>query len=218
MKKTQILSIVVFLFVVLPLGWILAIGADSIDPYLGIYSKVKRDAKILKEEKVIINHMKKIRDVQVAYFVNHKKYCNSWDSLIHFMDSGLIYEIAKREIIIPAEEIRPPEEYYKGDSIRFEFDTLGTSNVVAKLFPADDKRNAGFDPHRIQYLPNGESNKQFILKTDKIEKSGFIISTIEVINPYPVNPQRKETNENPRMRYLRFGSLTEVSVAGNWED
>ena len=218
MRKTQIISLVVLIFVAIPLAWALAVGFDGIFPYQGIYNKVKRDAKIAKEEKLVIEHMKKIREVQLAYYTNNKKYCATWDSLIHFMDSGVIYEIAKREIILPAEEVRPPEELYKGDSIRFEFDTLGSSPVVEKLFPADDKRNAGFDPSRIKYLPNRDGNKEFILKTDKVEKSGFIISTIEVINPYPVNPQRKETNENPRMRYLRFGSLSEVSVAGNWED
>lgn len=212
MRIINILT-VVMLVVCGILFYALAIGFEAFEGQ-GIYNKIKIDQQIKDSEAKVIEQLKHIRSVQKAYYTNNKKYAPTWESLFAFMDSGKIYEIQKREVIIAAEKVRPKHELYKGDSVRFEYDTLGSAGVVEKLFPKSQYPD--FDPKKINQVPGNRG--EFILKTDTVEKGKLQVSVVEVVNPFPVNPQRKESNENPKMRFLRFGSLTEVSTAGNWED
>ena len=43
------------------------------------------------------------------------------------------------------------------------------------------------------------------------------VNVVEVRNPKPFDPNRKETNEANINKPLRFGSRTSITTAGNWE-
>ena len=45
-----------------------------------------------------------------------------------------------------------------------------------------------------------------------------MVDVLEVIDPCPADPTRKESNDNRKRKYLRFGSRDEVTTTGNWED
>jgi hypothetical protein len=62
-----------------------------------------------------------------------------------------------------------------------------------------------------------DSDKKFDIFTAIIDRNGIKVSVIEVKDPAPVNPERKESNEAKNRKPLRFGSRTDVSTAGNWE-
>jgi len=55
------------------------------------------------------------------------------------------------------------------------------------------------------------------LSPKRIDRNGVLVDVIEVVDPKPFNKARKESNEQKSRRPLRFGSLTDVSTAGNWE-
>ena len=44
-----------------------------------------------------------------------------------------------------------------------------------------------------------------------------VLNVVEVRNPKPFDPNRKETNEANINKPLRFGSRTSITTAGNWE-
>jgi hypothetical protein len=46
----------------------------------------------------------------------------------------------------------------------------------------------------------------------------MVVDVIEVIDPYPVDVTRSDKNDNPRRKFLRFGSMNEITLSGNWED
>lgn len=50
-----------------------------------------------------------------------------------------------------------------------------------------------------------------------VDKAGIKVQVIEVVDPTPDNPIRKEANEAKNRKPLRFGSQTDVSTSGNWE-
>jgi hypothetical protein len=50
-----------------------------------------------------------------------------------------------------------------------------------------------------------------------IDKSGVKVQVIEVKDPSPDNPMRKESNDQKPKKPLRFGSRLDVSTSGNWE-
>lgn len=205
LRKTQIFSILT-LIGALFLGYLLI---DS------VYTTIKEAERIKKEEEQVIAALKKIRDVEEAYLANNNKYTDNWDSLAYFLDNDTIYNVEKREIIIPAVEIRSVEEMYKGDSVRVEYDTLGADLAIARLFPKEEYPD--FQSSQIGTHPLFPDEK-FNVFADTLTKSGVIVNVIEVVDPKPTNPRRREDSENRKKKPLRFGSRTEVSTSGNWED
>ena len=60
-------------------------------------------------------------------------------------------------------------------------------------------------------------NVKFEIWASKIEKGGVEVDVVEVRNPKPFDPNRKESNEANINKPLRFGSRTSITTAGNWE-
>jgi hypothetical protein len=71
------------------------------------------------------------------------------------------------------------------------------------------------DISRIGYKPN--TDLKFDIYVGKVDKAGVLVQVIEVKDPSPDNPLRKETNDQKARKPLRFGSRVDVSTAGNWE-
>jgi hypothetical protein len=71
------------------------------------------------------------------------------------------------------------------------------------------------DISRIGYKPNSED--KFEIFVGKVDKAGVMVQVIEVKDPKPDNPLRKESKEQKAQKPLRFGSRVDVSTAGNWE-
>ncbi len=63
----------------------------------------------------------------------------------------------------------------------------------------------------------GKEGLKFDIFVKKIDRSGLMVDVIEVKDPRPINPARKESNEQKARKPLRFGSRFDVSTAGNWE-
>lgn len=71
------------------------------------------------------------------------------------------------------------------------------------------------DIKNIGKKPGADVN--FDIFVGKVDKAGVMVQVIEVKDPTPDNPARKESNEQKNRKPLRFGSRTDVSTAGNWE-
>ncbi len=63
----------------------------------------------------------------------------------------------------------------------------------------------------------GTSGKKFDIFVGKVDKNGVWVEVIEVKDPKPINPMRKESNEAKGRKPLHFGSKLDVTTAGNWE-
>ncbi len=205
LRKTTIFSILTLILA-------LSIGGLLVD---SIYTTIQTQKRIAAEEAKVVDALKQIRSVEEAYLEAEGKYTDNWDSLTYFLNNDSIYNIEKREIIIAAVEIRSVEEMYKGDSIRVEYDTLGSQLAKEKLFPA--KKYPNFKVDQIGTHPLFPELK-FEIFADTIRKSDVLVNVIEVVDPKPTDPTRLEDNENRKRRPLRFGSRTEVRTSGNWED
>jgi hypothetical protein len=71
------------------------------------------------------------------------------------------------------------------------------------------------DISKLGYKPGTEV--MFDIFVGKVDKNGIMVQVIEVKDPSPDNPARKETNDQKTKKPLRFGSRLDVSTAGNWE-
>lgn len=110
----------------------------------------------------------------------------------------------------------------------FTFLEKGTISSLAKLNAGDQVKKGQNLINFWNYLHNPEvdiktlaqlpgSDKKFEIFTSIIDRNGVKVSVIEVRDPAPINPDRRESNEAKNRKPLRFGSRTDVNTAGNWE-
>lgn len=71
------------------------------------------------------------------------------------------------------------------------------------------------DISRVGYKPGTDILYEIFV--GNVDKAGVAVQVIEVKDPSPDNPARKESNEQKTKKPLRFGSRLDVSTAGNWE-
>lgn len=116
MVITRILSTIFFL---------VAIGL-AVVLVKNIKSKVDDDMQIERQEKLVINKLKMIRDAEIAYLSTNGKYTGSFDTLISFIDTGSIY-ITQR-----TEEIKMLA--YGAEEITVTIDTIGKVSVKDSVF------------------------------------------------------------------------------------
>lgn len=191
MNLTKILTIVFYL-VSIGLAYILISS---------IANDIQEEKRISAAEEKVRDKLMMIRSAEISYQAAHGQFTSDWNRLISFVDTGKIYLTERKETIIQLE--------YGADSVVVDIDTLGSVAVIDSLFGSD------FDAQTLPLVP--ESDKKFNIWADKINKSGVMVDVIEVIDPDPVDPTRRESNEIPNRKPLRFGSRTAVTTAGNWE-
>jgi hypothetical protein len=247
---------------------------DSID------STIKEREAIAETEAQIIDKLNIIREAEKVYLEQHGKYTSSWDTLIAFIETGVLPIIEKKETIIP--------KGYGVEEVSVKIDTIGQISAKDKIFKknytisaadngvimgllvkAGDKVVKGTKSYRLKkdgndktdeysfleagtvsavarleagtHVPKGQllisfwnyqlnpsvdiktlgtvpgSGKSFEIFTNVLDRSGIKVAVIEVKDPAPINPERRESNEANNRKPLRFGSRTDVSTAGNWE-
>ena len=155
-------------------------------------------------EAKIIEKLKLIRNAQIAFESVKGQYTSDWDQLINFIDSGNIYLIQRREETILLE--------YGAEETTLYLDTIGSISVIDSLF----SNIPNFSSKSLPAVP-GIENATFKMWSGKIEKGGVLVNVVEVRNPKPVDPNRKESNEANIHKPLRFGSRISITTAGNWE-
>ena len=165
---------------------------------------IDEEARINAAEDKVIEKLKMIRDAQIAFQSVNGKYANEWDSLLNFVENGNIFLIQRREETVLLD--------YGAEETTLYLDTLGSVTVIDSLFSSIPN----FKASNLIFVP-GYENVKFEICASKIEKGGVEVDVVEVRNPKPFDPNRKESNEANINKPLRFGSRTSITTAGNWE-
>jgi len=122
----------------------------------------------------------------------------------------------------------------RGNKFDDNFHNNGTVTSLAKLQPGDrlskgdilityweNRFNPNIDLDRLAFVPGyeGGAGVKFDIFASKVPvgAAGIMVDVIEVKNPKPFDPSKKESNEAKNKKPLRFGSRTSASTAGNWE-
>ena len=165
---------------------------------------IDEEARINAAEDKVIEKLKLIRDAQIAFQSVNGKYANEWDSLLNFVENGNIFLIQRREETVLLD--------YGAEETTLYLDTLGSVTVIDSLFSSIPN----FVASNLINVP-GYDDVKFEIWASKIEKGGVEVDVVEVRNPKPFDPNRKEANEANINKPLRFGSRTSITTAGNWE-
>ncbi len=94
----------------------------------------------------------------------------------------------------------------------------GESVIKGKvlIYYSDYVFNKNTNLSKIGEVP-GHPGLLFDIYVKKIDRNGVLVDVIEVKDPKPIDPRRKESNDQKTRKPLRFGSRTDVATAGNWE-
>jgi hypothetical protein len=269
MNLTKILTVVLFA-ISIALGYYL---------YSGVQKVIDDRAIIESTETAIIERLKLIREAESVFQEQNGRYTSSWDTLAHFIETGSVPILQRRE------EIK--QKAYGGEEVIIHTDTLGFVSAKESIFKKHYSMNATdngvFEGYKVKegdeviknmkaysikvgdrvneppfqekgtidslaVVKQGESvtkgkvliyysdyvfNKNidlnklgevpghpglsFDIFVKKIDRNGVLVDVIEVKDPKPINPMRKESNDQKARKPLRFGSRTDVATAGNWE-
>ena len=165
---------------------------------------IDEEARINSAESKVIERLKLIREAQIAFQSVNGEYASEWDTLYNFIENGEIFLIQRREETVLLD--------YGAEETTLYLDTLGSISVVDSLFSSYPNFNAS----ELINVP-GYDDVKFEIWASKIEKGGVQVDVVEVRNPKPFDPDRKEANEANINKPLRFGSRTSITTAGNWE-
>lgn len=177
---------------------------------MSIMEPVRFENEKDRRERVVIDLLKDIRNVQIAYKAIHNRYTASFDTLVDFVQYGEI----------PVVNIIPdPNDTTFTKTIN---DTTSYINVADSLF----KHRPNFTPNNIRYVPFA-NGIEFNMGAGVIERSKVQINVFEVSTYYKdfligldeqlIRNLRKKLKELERFEGLKVGSMTEASTDGNWE-
>ena len=174
------------------------------------------DKEKTKRYEAVINNLKQIRDLQVAFKQRNGQYCANWDSLIEFAKTDSFR-------VVLAEGMRPDSIATDAEALALGLIKRDTTLISVKdsLF----KNSADLDS--LRYVFN--SGIEFFLAKDTLPtQSGITVHVFEAKAPNEVilkgmDKQQiinlnAEAEKLKRYPGLQVGSVTEPNNnAGNWE-
>lgn len=184
--------------------------------YDSIMKPVRFNEQVSKREEGIIDKLKDIRTMQIAYKSVYNRYTGSFDTLIDFLQNGKL-PIVKKIGNVPdslTEEQALKRKLVSRDTVYV--------NAYEELF----KGKKEIDLTTIKLIPHSE-NKEFSIKADIITKGSIQVPVFEVTAKFDdyligldkqliLNKKTKAIDLN-KFDGLKLGSLEEPSTDGNWE-
>lgn len=190
-----------------------------------IYESIQQPIRFQEKQKIrstaVIDRLKSIRDVQVAYRNINERYTGSFDTLIDFLKTANI-PVVKMEGSLTDSLIEAGVTEAK--ALAMGLIKRDTIYVPAK----DSLVKKGFNPDSLQYVPYTDKAKFEMGAGILTTGSGVKVQVFEAKVPYSVFlnglDHQEIINLNDRARKLdrypgiKVGSLEEANNnAGNWE-
>lgn len=143
-----------------------------------------------------------------------------------------IFESWNAKVQVGSKVVKQMDAYVMsagGRQIIPKFIENGTIQSLAELMPGENitkgtnmisfweyQFDINTDVRKIGEIPYAPGT-QLQIFVGKVDKNGLMVDVIEVVDPKPVNKERKESNTLKTMKPLRFGSRLDASTVGNWE-
>lgn len=208
-KLRPVLSIVLTVLIVL-LGYY---------NYKAIYGPVEFNKIKEKRYAKVIDNLQDIRKSQLAHKEVTNTYAPTFDSLVRFLDTAKFTITQRRDTTYLDEEFK---KIYKVDKYIDDFviDTLAFVSVRDSLFKDSDRYKT---MHFIPYT----DGKVFSLEAGKLKLKTATVSVFEVKadkklilsdldNDLVIQELQTVSVDGVNGRYIKVGSMNEVSTSGNW--
>lgn len=188
-----------------------------------IFESIMAPVRFNKEKdrrsEVVIQRLKDIRTVQIAFKSSFGKYIGTMDSLELFLKEGKLPVIKKIGNV--------PDTLTEAEALKMKIISRDTSYEVAYdvLFPKQENK----DKHikGLRWIPFTNHTKEIIMSAGTKEKGGFYVPVFEAKVPFEdylngLNEQEilnisVRAKDLARFPGLKVGSLDDAITEGNWE-
>ena len=181
--------------------------------YRSISDRIDYLAKKQRIETQVIQRLKDIRTVQMAYKDRYEKFTPDFDTLIHFLRTDSVMEVYK-ETVAP-------------DSMKEALDTLDeftawemgllvrdTFYIKVEEYILENEKSKKGRAHKfyidsLPFVPMRSDQLRFVMDAGTITNaSGQVLPVFEVKDPDPFDPDHQ----------LIVGSMDEANTDGNWRE
>ncbi len=192
--------------------------------YESIMTPIRFNKSRSERERATINRMLHIREAEKAYKDVKINYTDNFDTLLHFLrnDSFTIVRAIgeiPEELIDETKDLRKAREIaLKRGLIKREFTKISVlDSLFGKDFPIDSLRYVPYTDKVEFFMEAGEYESSSSLKIKVLEVSipyNLLLSGLDDQLAVNYAEQRRKITNFPG---LKFGSLTEGTLTGNWE-
>ena len=196
--QTTIQKIAFFLFI--PLGIVTAYLS-----YRSIQGPIEFNQERNRRYAEVVEHLKKIRDIELAYKSEHGHYSKSFDTLKHFLTTDSFTVIKAVGAV--------PDTLTEEEAVE-----LGLVSRDTFLISVFDSIVKGFELEKLSVIPYSE-DVDFDLSAGTVERNQVKVNVFEAkASNADIFPDIDLTNfEIDPSEGLSVGSMTEPSTSGNWE-
>jgi len=183
--------------------------------YDSIMKPVRFNEEVSRSEEIIIEKLKDIRTIEIAYKGVYGKYCGSFDTLVDFMKNGKMPIIKKIGNV--------PDSLTEEQALKMKIVSRDTVfvNPYQELFAGKKE----IDLSTLKIIPNTQN--EFKIQATVISRSSIQVPVFEVTANYDsylgkmdeqlVRNLKTKAKDLNRFDGLKLGSMDEPSTDGNWE-
>jgi hypothetical protein len=205
---------ILFVLIIIVLGYLIV---ES------IMEPIRFNQEVETREQATIDRLIDIREAQKAYKDVHKKYTSSFDTLIAFVDTGS-FTVVKADGDIP-EEWLDELGFEKAREKALKEGVISRVNMHVRVL--DSLFNPGFATDSLRYVPFTEG-VTFEMDAGKLlTSSNLTVQVVETFCLYDdllneMDRQLVVNYKDERMKIVgfegvKFGSMEEGTLTGNWE-
>lgn len=205
---------VLFVVIIIILGYLIV---ES------IMEPIRFNQEVEVRESATIDRLINIREAQKAYKDIYKRYTGSFDTLIAFVDTSS-FAVVKAIGEIPEEWL----EEMGFEKAREKALNEGVISRETTMVPVlDSLFGAGFAYDSLRYVPFAEGVEFTMESGEILTSSNLIVQVVEVSTLYDdllngLDRQLVVNYKDERMKIVgfegvKFGSLEEGTLTGNWE-
>ena len=185
--------------------------------YDSIMEPVRYKKSTSDREKIIIEKLNQIKELEIQYKKLNGKYSGSFDTLIDFYLNDQMPLVYKSGTV--------PDTLTEEQALNMGLITRDTTFIAIKDTLLKDVE--GFDIHKISLVPFTHGKVKFELEVSTVKRANFDVPVFEVRSykkDYLAEIKEQDLlqndllimKEDDKFPGLKLGSLTEPSTDGNW--
>ncbi|MGB0391252.1 MAG: hypothetical protein ACPGRC_03200 [Salibacteraceae bacterium] len=176
------------------------------------YKSIDEPIQFMKKKQVryaaVIQNLKDLRQVELTYKKENKKFCGSMDTLMDFLANDSVVMVIMEGDIPDSLAGNEAEAIALGIIIRDT--TLYPAMEIAfnEEYMATRDSRYPLDPSSLRYVPHSD-NVEFKVSAGEITRSsGAKVQVFEIIDGAPFDPND----------VMKVGSMVDPTTSGNWKE
>ena len=188
-----------------------------------IMEPIRFNQEVERREQATINRLVDIREAQKAYKDIYRRYTSSFDTLIAFLDTGT-FSVVRAIGTVPEEWL---EELGRDRARERALNEGIIVREVTKVPVQDSLFRPGYPIDSLRYVPFTEGVEFTMRSSQILTSSNLNVQVVEVSVLYDdllagMDKQLVVNYKDERMKIVgfegvKFGSLEEGTLTGNWE-